>query len=458
MAREPMPDVIVLLPGILGSVLQRNGKDVWAPSGSAFFRALISLGDSLQDLALRTDGDPQDGVTATRLMPDVHLIPGFWKIDGYSKIRDTIRQTFDVTEGKNYVEFAYDWRLDNAISAQRLKEAADGWLHRRRQDGHPNAKLILVGHSMGGIVARYFLEVLGGWQDTRLLVTFGTPYRGSLNALDVLANGTQKLHGLLDFTALARSLPSVYQLLPVYECYDHGDGQLVRIGETSGIPNVDAARAKKALNFHNTIREHVDRRLRDHGPRSGYGIVPVVGIEQPTRQAAVRSGGGVDLLNTHRGVDRRGDGTVPRVSATPHELSDDPREMYAATKHASLQNADPVLTQLAGSIMRLGFDLGDFLAPEDPRVKLSLAIEDAFDPGEPVVVRVRPNNPAGVLTARIIRADRSRATAKATLTPAGDGWLQAEFAPLPDGVYRVVVSGGARVEPASDIFAVLPAA
>ena len=35
MAKEPLGDVVVLLPGILGSVLTRDGKDVWAPSAGA---------------------------------------------------------------------------------------------------------------------------------------------------------------------------------------------------------------------------------------------------------------------------------------------------------------------------------------------------------------------------------------------------------------------------------------
>jgi hypothetical protein len=35
---------------------------------------------------------------------------------------------------------------------------------------------------MGGLVARYYLEVLGGWEKCRALFTFGTPHRGSLNA------------------------------------------------------------------------------------------------------------------------------------------------------------------------------------------------------------------------------------------------------------------------------------
>ena len=52
---------------------------------------------------------------------------------------------------------------------------------------------------MGGLVSRYFLECLEGWKDTKALVTFGTPYRGSLNALDGLANGLKK--GPLDLSS-----------------------------------------------------------------------------------------------------------------------------------------------------------------------------------------------------------------------------------------------------------------
>ena len=38
-----MRDVIVLLPGIMGSVLQKDGKDAWALSGGALIAALRSL-------------------------------------------------------------------------------------------------------------------------------------------------------------------------------------------------------------------------------------------------------------------------------------------------------------------------------------------------------------------------------------------------------------------------------
>lgn len=53
------------------------------------------------------------------------------------------------------------------------------------------------------------------------------------------------------------------------------------------------------------------------------------------------------------GVDEDGDGTVPRISATPIELGDNPPAVFAATRHASLQNADPVLVHVRGTLDRI---------------------------------------------------------------------------------------------------------
>ena len=90
MGKQPLGDVVVLLPGILGSVLTRDGKDVWAPSAGAVGRALWTLGRSVTSLELGDDpweqDDLGDGVEAPRLMDGVHLIPGFWSIDVYGGI------------------------------------------------------------------------------------------------------------------------------------------------------------------------------------------------------------------------------------------------------------------------------------------------------------------------------------------------------------------------------------
>ena len=234
MPKQPMSDVVVLIPGILGSVLARDGKDVWAPTPGAIGRALWSLGGNVRDLELTSDpwevDDLGDGVTAPRVMPDVHIIPGLWGIDGYSGISRMITERFDAVPGETYLELPYDWRRDNRVAARALRRLADEKLHAARQT-NPDAKLVLIGHSMGGLVARYFLECLDGWHDTRMLITFGTPHRGSLNAVDFLVNGFVKKLGplkLADLTDLLRSLTSVYQLLPTYPCVDLGDGVRAR--------------------------------------------------------------------------------------------------------------------------------------------------------------------------------------------------------------------------------------
>jgi len=92
-----MRDVIVCLPGITGSVLQKDGRDVWNISGGAVISALTTLGHSIGDLMLKDDppdvDDLGDGITAPEVIRDIHLIPGIWKIDGYTKQMRTSRRS-----------------------------------------------------------------------------------------------------------------------------------------------------------------------------------------------------------------------------------------------------------------------------------------------------------------------------------------------------------------------------
>jgi pimeloyl-ACP methyl ester carboxylesterase len=443
-SKQPMGDVIVLLPGILGSVLERDGRDVWAMSPGAAWRAIRSLGRSVNELELHDD-DPSvddlgDGVTAPRLVPDLHLIPGLWSIDGYSHVRSSIFATFDVVEGQNWFDFPYDWRRDNRVAARHLAEQAPAWLRAWRQrSGNNDAKLVLVGHSMGGLVARHYLEMLDGWRDTRMLVTFGTPYRGSLNALDFLCNGFKKKIGPIgvDLTRLLRSLTSVYQLLPRYPVVDTGAGELTRVAETPNLPGVDPARATAALQFHLDIDAAVDAR-----PASSYAIHPIVGILQPTYQSARLHDGSVRMVQSYSGVDSAGDGTVPRVSATPLELSDQGREIYAPDQHGSLQNGIGPLTQLTGllsarptSTFRAGVS------------GFGLQIDDIFTADEPIAAVVTSDDPTPVVDAVVVDVASGRAVLESRIEVDGDGAYRVEWAPLPPADYRLTVSA---TDPDSD--------
>jgi triacylglycerol esterase/lipase EstA (alpha/beta hydrolase family) len=160
MARDKMHDLVVLLPGISGSVLQRDNEDLWAISGQALWTAMR---------------DGRERIAKLRLP-----------------------------------EHSPDWRRSNRETAAALDRFLGQQLERWRTWSHwKDAKVILLAHSMGGLVARYCLEVLKRWPDCRALITFGTPFRGSLNALDYLANGFRKAG--VDMTDVMRSMPSVWR-------------------------------------------------------------------------------------------------------------------------------------------------------------------------------------------------------------------------------------------------------
>jgi hypothetical protein len=52
--------------------------------------ALTTFGKNIRDLKLERDppevDDLGDGITAPEVIRDIHLLPGFWKVDGYTKM------------------------------------------------------------------------------------------------------------------------------------------------------------------------------------------------------------------------------------------------------------------------------------------------------------------------------------------------------------------------------------
>lgn len=61
MTQHRPTDLVVVLPGITGSTLYRDGKAIWKPSAGAILHALVTLGGSLRSLTL-----PEGSATTTR--------------------------------------------------------------------------------------------------------------------------------------------------------------------------------------------------------------------------------------------------------------------------------------------------------------------------------------------------------------------------------------------------------
>jgi len=255
-----------------------------------------------------------------------------------------------VIPNQNYFELPYDWRRDNRYPARKLKQLADQSLAKwRKQSGSDKPRLVLLCHSMGGLIARYFLEVLGGWRDTKALITFGTPYRGSVKALNFVSNGCSA--GSVSLPAvseLLRSFTAVYQLLPIYPCCFGATGPAVELTSYSGdVAYLDKARAQAALTFHDEIRDAAARNAQDpEYSANRYEFYPIVGIGEPTLTTAEINYGTLKAFEADG--DEGGDGTVSRESASPPKGEPESSARYLHEFHGSLQNSPYSWWQLAG--------------------------------------------------------------------------------------------------------------
>lgn len=477
MSQAAMRDMVIVLPGIMGSILTKNGKDLWSVSLGMAARALQREA-LVRDLSLQGD-DPElatldDGVVATRVMPDAALIPGFWKVDGYTGLINAIAAAFGAKVGDPYTPapdaslfpFPYDWRRDNRAAARRLErfvaQQLPVW---RRGGGGPGAKLILIGHSMGGMIARYYLEVLGGHEHARALYTFGTPHRGSLNALSSLVNG-QKI-AWIDVSPALRSFTSTYQLLPTYDVVER-DGaflSVAAIGDIGGLSQAKAAAAR--AQFHDPIRAAA---LARADAASDYVYTAIVGTQQPTNQAARLVGGrlsvdqGLPSLLRQRSYPEFGDGTVPLYAAMPPGArADTLQRVYVAEGHAALQNNAAMQRHLLQSMSLLSseaalLDAGYFGVGVQPGLRLWL--EDAYPP-EGGVIRVEPADlPGEPGPLRVTITNLESGKKRRRNVPFTNGaWRIGMRRPAP-GAYRIqaeLLGAPREVLPVQDLFEVVPA-
>ena len=428
-------DVVVVIPGITGSTLvDADDRAVWSVRPGSLVNAVRTFGRSVTSLELPADiGDehPGDGVRAVGLMQALHVVPGLWSpVAGYSSLLKHLRsERFHLVEedGRgsartpNLVLFAYDWRLSNRYNGRLLGRRATDCLERwRQQPGMEDAKLVLVCHSMGGLVAKWFLEQEGGADITRSLITIGTPHRGAVKSLGSLVNGVDPGLGplRLRLSELARSLPSMHQLLPTYSCLVTADGR--RTLEQQPVSGLDRAMTEDAAAFHAALE----------GPQvPPYTHHKIVGIRQPTPTTARLVRGELHLDDRIDERDQGGDGTVPRLAAEPvagrglevHEVAD---------QHGELHNARGALDLVDGILSR------EELVWEDvARETFGVAMDEVWTPQDDPVLFV-PDLEDRRLQVTVLDELGAATGPPSKVRPDGSATLSA----LPPGGYRAVVT------------------
>ncbi|MGW8766594.1 lipase family alpha/beta hydrolase [Streptomyces sp. NPDC055815] len=84
--------------------------------------------------------------------------------------RSLTRHGRDCVESLNYSPLTCDLRAAAELLGRRVDEI-------RARTGHDEVDI--VGHSLGGLIARYYVQRLGGDARVRTLVTLGTPHSGT---------------------------------------------------------------------------------------------------------------------------------------------------------------------------------------------------------------------------------------------------------------------------------------
>jgi pimeloyl-ACP methyl ester carboxylesterase len=447
-----LDELVVVVPGILGSRLTRVDRDgsrheLWGTTTTAIVKNLLTFGHRIQGLALRPDDDPEapkDGIIPTGLISDFQLIPGFTGIAGYDGLIERLRRDNGLRDDQ-VIGFAYDWRLSNRVNGHKLAEFLDREVEKWRDTtGNRDSRAVLVCHSMGGLVARWCTEREHGYELVSRTITIGTPFKGAGMALDALVNGVRlPKHLGPRFDDLVRSLPSVRELLPTYACV-RSDGKLKRLDEVDLLPS---GWASEGLGFHRELAEAVSNR----DPGRTDALDAFRGGLQPTlTTASLGADGKLSCYETWdgtaAGVNYGGDGTVPRDSATPPEWSNQALAKAVAQRHAKMQLAPSVQTELniiltdAPQRLSAGAELGMRLPPTVPT-------------GEPFDVIV--DAPPGLgLTARVDPLDSTTAPMKKAAKTDASGGYRMRIGPLAPGLYDVTIvrsnSKSAPVDEVSD--------
>ncbi len=211
--------LVVVVPGIGGSVLARPGRceDVVWDAGKGDIADLVVRPDRMS-VAESPRLEPI-GLTASTKFLGFTVVPGYEGLLEQLESFGSIDRRGDPRRPRrdaDVVVVPYDFRRGIVEAADRLDAVV-----RARLDGLSEAaragRVIVVAHSMGGLVARYWLGPLGRWGWCRALITVGTPHRGASKALDWLVNGVRlcgvRLGGP---SGLVWDWPAVAQLLPRY--------------------------------------------------------------------------------------------------------------------------------------------------------------------------------------------------------------------------------------------------
>ncbi|WP_329409417.1 hypothetical protein OG563_43645 [Nocardia vinacea] len=439
--RHLSDDAVVIVPGIMGTELidAESRRPLWGLRRLGWYVRAWSRGEGLEELALTED--ELAGKTGRVLPNGLLRFPAYMPLvsgmEPYGPLTKAIRRASIHPEA--VLEFGYDWRLPVRHNAVLLAAAAGDHLERwRKRADRPDAQLVFVAHSMGGLLCRAMPQDGELTRTISATVTMGTPFDGAVKAAVILGSGEGAPVPARRLRDVARTMPGIYDLLPMYRCVH--DGLDVRHLTPTDIANLGGIHelAEAAFDTHRTRRA-----LTEH--------LPLVGLRQPTPSSITIDNGVItmqgytfrpapngDVERMANGIPSRfvglGDGTVPRNSAVPERAGMFER---VSQQHGSLASCAEAIDFILDVLRHRIEDRGPRLGNSDG---IGIDVPDHVQPG--IGWRAEIAGASRLQAMCVVSdADSGEELDHPDLMPTDDKLVADITLPAP-GLYRITVTGG----------------
>lgn len=292
---------VVIVPGLPGSKLVRKGTNdlVWIdlPEIRSYKDRIV------RDMTLTKKNR---SVLEPAGILDTIDIPWWFDRKEYSRLVEFLNKNLRIPK-KRIKTFGYDWRKSISLASQQLKDRIEDW----RKGEFGGDKCAIIGHSLGGLVARYYIENLKGGKHVQQLFLLGTPNTGMIENFQALIEGKSSFSMLNfseeDIRQMSRSFETIYEILP-----RDPSQQLFMDGKGTGIqPFTDKRWVSSADSA--TFSPMLNRAWKVLKKIPSISSVPTTVIYSdglPTVTRATFNGRKIKFTES-----LAGDGTVPSISA-----------------------------------------------------------------------------------------------------------------------------------------------
>lgn len=373
---------VVFIPGIGGSEFKTSQKIFWSADdghGGTYSHAYDD-GEKIwvnQSKAAELGND--DYFDVLRLKPDGQTpeaslsLTGDLTTFGYGDI-DSFFTGMGYVKGTNFFTFPYDWRKD----IRSTKDSLDTLIDLAKQKSGQQQVNIVV-HSMGGLIARYYISDSSKANKVNKLIELGVPHLGAVDSLKSLMYGValkSRVFGILnlgipssEIKDTSQNMTSIFQILPsnqYFEIYNNSgpeypypfkDDRDIDNNHATGSLNSDQTKNllanlsynMNAFDLAEQLHKFLDPVLNQTNRTKIYEIIgtaePTLGQIQETWWITWP----INLIPKTDEIYINGDDTVPLYSAS---LKNDNLDISGASKIYYVEQRHGDLTSANGSAMQ----------------------------------------------------------------------------------------------------------